>query len=263
MRSGKHYFDGPLPRLIAHRGFAGPGADGSAAAVENTLPAFAAALSLGATHLETDVHASSDSIAMISHDPGLSRLVGREGTVSDFTADELRSIDLGGGVGFCSLSDALVAFPNARFNIDIKSADAVDPTIEAITANVATNRVLVTSFSGARRSRAVRALPGVATSASAVGFVVALLASKLGLVPVMRLALRGVDAVQVPEKALHLRVTTRRMIGHLHSIGVEMHVWTVDDRDDMSRLLDLGVDGIITDRADLAQSVWTSRLPAR
>jgi len=257
MRSSKPYFDGPLPRLIAHRGFSG--APGAGVGVENTIPAFAAALDLGASHLETDVHASRDGVAMISHDPDLRRLVGLSKTVSDLSADELRALDLGGGIGFCSLSDALQAFPEARFNIDIKAADAVEPTIAAVRQNSATDRVLVTSFDNDRRLRAVRALPGVATSASALGFAVALLASKAGLLPVMKRALRGVDAVQVPERALRLSVTTPRMVAHLHAIGVEFHVWTVNDGADMDRLLDLGVDAIITDRSDLARQVWDAR----
>ena len=253
--SAKAYFAGPLPRVIAHRGFAPDGGD----RVENTIPAFAAALALGASHLETDVHASSDGIAIVSHDPDLMRLVGHPGTVADFTAAQLRELDLGSGARFCTLAELLGAFPEARINIDIKSADAVEPTIAAIRQNGAVDRVLVTSFSGDRRSTAVKGLPGVATSASAAGFVVALVASKLGLTPVMRLVLRGVDAVQVPERALGLQVTTARMVRQLHSVGVEMHVWTINDEAVMNRLLHLGVDAIITDRTDLAMRVLQSR----
>jgi len=253
--SAKPYFAGALPRIIAHRGFAPTGGT----AVENTIPAFAAALELGASHLETDVHASSDGVAIVSHDPDLARLVGRTGTVGDFTTAQLRAFDLGGGAHFSTLAEVLREFPAARFNIDIKSADAVEPTVAAIRENGATDRVLVSSFSGDRRTRAVRALPGVATSASAAGFAVALVASKLGLTPVMRLALRGVDAVQVPEQALGLRVTTARVLRQLHSLGVELHVWTINDEPDIERLLDLGVDAIITDRTDLAIRLRAAR----
>lgn len=244
----KPFFDGPLPRVIAHRGFAPAGGT----IVENTLPAFAAALELGATHLETDVHASSDGHAVISHDPDLSRLAGHSGQVSDFTLEQLTAIDLGGGVGFCSLEEALATFPEARFNIDIKSADAAAPTAAAVIATAAHDRVLVTSFSGSRRLAAVRLLPGVATSASAGAFAVALLANAIGLTPLMGFALRRVDAVQVPVKALGLRVPTERFIRRLHGYGIEMHNWTINDAETMRELVALGVDGIVSDRTDIA-----------
>ena len=259
-RGSKPYFDAPLPRIIAHRGFAPEGGTD----VENTLPAFAAALALGATHLETDVHASRDGVAVISHDPDLGRLAGTASAVGSLDFAELATLDLGGGAVFSSLAETLAAFPTARFNIDIKSADAVAPTIAAVTAASAQNRVLVTSFSEFRRSRALRGLAvaypaGVATSASAVRFAVALVAGRIGLTPLLRLALRGTDAVQVPERAMGLTVPTPQLLRQLHRIGVEMHVWTINDAPTMNRLLDLGVDGLVTDRTDIAIDVLRSR----
>ena len=251
----KPYFDGPLPRIFAHRGFAAPGGT----IVENTLPAFAAALELGASHIETDVHASSDGVAIISHDPDLSRLTGSSDRVSSRSLADLRGIELGPGATFSSLAEALDSFPRARFNIDIKSADAVAPTIAAVRAVGAANRVLVTSFSEARRLGAVRGLGDVATSASASRFLRALVAGKLGLQAVLDGALRSVDAIQVPEKALSLAVTTERFIEQVHAAGVEIHVWTINDTENVARLLDLGVDGIVTDRTDVALDVLASR----
>jgi glycerophosphoryl diester phosphodiesterase len=246
------YLEGEPPRVFAHRGLA-------LEAPENTLLAFAKAIAAGATHIETDVHASADGVAVISHDPDLSRLTNRPERVSDFTMDELRKLQLGSDQVFCSLGEALDAFPGARFNIDIKSADAVGPTVDAVRAANATDRVLITSFSETRRAAAVRMLPGVATSASASLFLRAILAAKLGLVPLVRRILRNVDAVQVPERAVGLRITTSRMVGILHSANVEVHVWTINEQAVMERLLDLGVDGIVTDRTDLAVGVLEAR----
>ncbi|CAN5210383.1 glycerophosphodiester phosphodiesterase [soil metagenome] len=251
----KPFFDSPLPRVFAHRGFAAP----QSATVENTIPAFRAALELGATYLETDVHASSDGVAVISHDADLSRLISVKEQVSDHSLADLRAMDVGGGATFSSLAEALDAFPTARFNIDIKSADAVGPTVDAVRTMGASDRVLCTSFSETRRMGVVRALPGVATSASAARFLRALLAGRLGLTNVVTSALATVDAVQVPERALRLEVTTERFIDQLHQAGVEIHVWTINDADTMNRLLDRGVDGIITDRADIAMSVLAQR----
>ncbi len=226
---------------------------------ENTLASFQAALSLGVTHIETDVHASVDGTSIISHDSVLDRVAGREGNVESFTASELARIDLGSGHGFPRLDEALDAFPDAFFNIDVKSAAAVEPTARAIASTGAIDRVLVTSFSEQRRASTVRLLPGVATSASGSLFARALFAAKLGLTPLVRRVLANVDAVQVPERAAGLAITTPRMIELLHAAGVEVHIWTINEPDSMRRLLALGVDGIVTDRADLALDVVGAR----
>ncbi|CAN5355862.1 glycerophosphodiester phosphodiesterase [soil metagenome] len=252
-RPGSSQYLSPAPpRLLAHRGLA-------VEAPENTMLAFAKAIAAGAVYIETDVHASSDGIAVIAHDPDLRRVAGRTVRVDQLTFAELRRIDLGEGQAFCSLAEALDAFPDTRFNIDVKSRAAVQPTIAAVLAARATPRVLVTSFDERRRAAAVRGLPGVLSSSSAQRFVPALLAGKLGLSPVVRRALAGIAAVQVPEKALGLRVTTGRMIRLLHGSGVEVHVWTVNDPVRIGELLDLGVDGIVTDRVDLALEAVAGR----
>lgn len=240
------------PRIFAHRGLA-------IDAPENTLRSFRNALSLGVTHLETDVHASRDGVAVISHDPDLTRLTGRDIRVGDLTMAELAGIDLGGGERFCSMGEALAAFPTARFNIDIKTRDAVDPTVDAIRQARAGSRVLVTSFSERRRRAAVRQLPGVATSASSAGSALALLLAKVGAVPLVRLVLRRTVALQIPETYWGIRIITPRMLQRFHAAAVEVHVWTVNDPGDMRRLLDLGVDGLITDRADLALRLLAER----
>lgn len=241
----------PRPRVLAHRGLA-------LEAPENTLLAFAKAIAVGARYIETDVHASHDGHAVIAHDPDLTRVAARAVRVDQLTLADLRRVDLGEGQGFPSLAEALDAFPETRFNIDIKAPDAVTPTVDAIVKAGATDRVLVTSFAEKRRLAALRALPGVVSSSSARRFVPALLAGKTGLSPLLRRALRGLVAVQVPERALGLRVTSQRMIRRLHAAGVEVHVWTVNDPLRMRELLELGVDGLVTDRADLALEIVAS-----
>jgi glycerophosphoryl diester phosphodiesterase len=238
--------------VLAHRGLA-------LEAPENTLLAFLAAVGIGATHVETDVNASADGVAVISHDPALDRVAGRPGRIRDLTFDQLREIDLGRGQTFCSLAEALDAFPETHFNIDIKSMDAVADVVRAVTAARAVDRVLVTSFSEARRRAAVRLLPGVATSASSTGFAAALAAGRLRAAPVLRRILRDIDAVQVPENYSGVAIVSKRMVDLLHSAKVEVHVWTVNEEPDMHRLLDLGVDGIVTDRADTALDVLAAR----
>jgi len=242
------FFAGPLPRIFAHRGLATD-------VPENTLLAFLAALAIGVTHLETDVRASADGVAVISHDADLVRMAGRVDRIDELDFDELKRIDLGHAQTYPSLEEALDTFPEARFNIDLKSDAVVIPAVEAILRAQAVRRVLVTSFDNGRRLRALRALPGVATSTSSVSFAGALLAVKFGLVPLARRLLRDVQAVQVPERSLGLRVISPQTVRRLKAAGVEVHVWTINEPADMRRLLDWGVDGLVTDRADLALEV--------
>ena len=248
----KPYFDSELPRVFAHRGLA-------TTAPENTLAAFGAAVELGVRYIETDVHGSRDGVAVVSHDPDLTRLAGITSAVSDFAMSELAAIELGAGQGFGSLVEALDAFPDTRFNIDIKSSDAIAPTIAAITATNAIGRVLVTSFSEERRLAAVRELPGVATSASARRFASALGSATFGRTTALARTLRDIDCVQVPTHYGPLRITTPPIIRRLHAAGVEIHVWTINDAATMHRLLDLGVDGLVTDRADIALAAVAER----
>lgn len=242
------YFEAERPRVLAHRGLA-------LDAPENTLLAFAHAQALGVTHLETDVHASADGIAMIAHDADLSRVAGRPQRVSDLAVAELARLDLGGAQHMPTLAEALDAFPHARFNIDLKSADAVAPAVAAIRAARAEDRVLLTSFSERRRRAALALLPGVATSASGPRFAAALLASVVRGGPLVRSALRGLHAVQIPTRAIGLDTVSPARIRAFHHAGVEVHVWTINDEPEMRRLLALGVDGIVTDRADRAVEV--------
>jgi len=239
--------------VFAHRGLA-------IEAPENTLLAFEKALAVGVTHLETDVHGSSDGISMVSHDPDLTRLAGRRMRVGQLSATALRAIDLGQGQGFCSLADALDAFPDARFNIDIKSTDAVAPTVATIRDARATDRVLIGSFSPERRLAVVRRLPGVATSISSRGAIAAVSAARTaGGLPALRRILRDVHAVQFPVSILRMSTITPRTIAAFHAAGVEVHIWTINDEPTMERLLDLGVDGLVSDRADLAMGVLARR----
>lgn len=232
---------------------------------ENTLASFQAAVDAGAVYVETDVNASLDGIAVVSHDPTLERIAVRLDRIDSLTAEQLAGIDLGGGAGFIALEAALRALPATRFNIDIKSPDAAGPAAAAIIAAGAVDRVLITSFSRARRRAATRALDAAdpamraARSAAAPEFLAALLLATVGLVPLARLVLRQVDAVQIPMKVGPLRTTTERVIRRLHSAGVEVHVWTINDVEVARGLLDRGVDGIVTDRVDLMLGLVAER----
>lgn len=233
------------PRVLAHRGLA-------VRAPENTMMAFIAAVDAGATFLETDAHATADGVAVLAHDPGLDRVAGRDLVIEQTLRKDLDEIDLGQGERVPGLREALLALPDAKWNIDLKSDASVVPAVRAVVEARAVDRVLLTSFSERRRKQAQQLLPAVATSASQSLVVQALAAQRLGLHGQLERILRPVVALQVPRRHKGLEIITRRSVAAFQRAGVEVHVWTINEPAEMQELLDLGVDGIVTDRCDLA-----------
>lgn len=242
------YLDVETPFAMAHRGGRGP-------APENTEAAFANARSLGYLHLETDVHRSADGVLVAFHDGELGRVGDRSGRISELTWDELAQIDLGGGHRIPRLVDLLDAFPDARFNIDPKADDAVDLMIEAIRSRDAVDRVCIGSFSEARVARARDALgPDLCTSPGPSGMVKVLAAAILW--PRWR---PPYGCVQIPPVANGVPLSSRWLIGRLHRLGLQVHYWTINERDEMHRLLDNGADAIISDEIELLREVLAER----
>ena len=235
--TGAAYFAGPLPRILAHRGLA-------LHAPENSVEAFRAALAAGATHLETDVRATADGEAVLVHDPEVG---GRP--VAGLTLAQLRQAL----PEVCTLGEALAAVPDAPFNIDVKAAGAAEPAARSVLAAHSPGRVLITSFSAARRRAALRRLPGAATSASAEGVALMVAGVRLRQPALVALAARGVQALQIPERALGTDLVTPWTLREVRRAGAEVHVWVVNDPVRMRELVARGADGVVTDRADLAR----------
>lgn len=240
------FFDLPGPRIFAHRGL-------HTEFPENTAGAFRAALAAGARYLETDVVASRDGTAMVAHDLTLDRIAGDSRALAEVSAAELADIDLG-GEGFITLRRALEEFPTARFNIDVKDFRAIPDLVNTVRSIDARDRVLVTSFSATRRRSVAAELPDVASSAASTEFLRIFATSRLGITP----PLPRIQALQIPARALGLDTVTPALIDRYHRAGLEVHVWTINDPREMRRLLDLGVDGIVTDRADLGLELGNS-----
>ncbi|BDV30528.1 glycerophosphodiester phosphodiesterase family protein [Microbacterium terricola] len=242
------------PRILAHRGLAVPDADGHAPA-ENSFAAVAAAHAIGADYVESDCHVTADGVVVLFHDVDLRRVTGDPRPVADVTAAELERLMAHHG-GLLTLRQALESFPTVRFNLDVKADAAALPVGRLVGAHA--DRVLLTSFSDGRRRAALEAAvaasggarpatsAGSATIARLLGALVA--RSRRGAARL----LDGIDALQIPERQGRLRVLSPRLVAAAHSAGTEVHVWTVNDPADMTRLVALGVDGIVTDRADLA-----------
>ncbi len=243
------YLRVPRPFVLAHRGLA-------LAVPENSMPAFEAAVLAGATHLETDVRATADGVLVAFHDDRLERLTELEGRVAGVRWADLRAAGLRGGVPVPLLADVLSAWPRVRINVDLKADEAVAPFVQLVRATGATDRVCTASFSDRRRRAAVRGLAGWGAPAHSLGFAASArfvgLAAAGAPVRVLRRALAGAVALQLPDRAGVMPVVTRRLVRAVHAVGAQVHVWTVDEPARMSELLGLGVDALVTNRVDLA-----------
>lgn len=243
------YLDRP-PLAFAHRG-------GAALGDENTAEAFTRAVRMGYRYVETDVHATSDGVVVVFHDDTTDRLLGRTGRIRDLRWADLTTLRVAGAAAVPRLDETLEAWPNVRFNIDMKDDRAVDPTVEVVRRTAVTDRVLLASFSDPRLHRARRALGDAAATSMGTREVARLwMAARVGRrvrVP------PNVVAAQVPVRHGRVRVVDGRFVRHAHRCGLQVHVWTVDEPDRMNQLLDLGVDGIMTDRIEVLRDVYAGR----
>lgn len=248
----KHpYFAGPTPLIFAHRGYCGTGAR------ENTLAAFGAALAAGATHLESDVQATKDGVAVLFHDLSLKREFGLAARVSDLTLDELRALAAGDDA-IPTLAEALNSFPAARFNLDVKAANAIAPLVSALAADSNPSRVLVSSFSLSRRLSALKGLRvrniRVATSADGVTLLSLRLLFSLRLRAAFTRLAKSVDALQIPVSAVGLEFDSPLWVTWVKSAGLQLNYWTINVESEMIRLVKIGATGIVTDRTDIASN---------
>ena len=218
--------------------------------LENTEAAFAHALSLGYVYLETDVHVTSDGVLLAFHDTVLDRVTDQMGELAAQVYADIGVARIGGHGRIPLLKDLLEAFPQAKFNVDIKAAGAIEPLVRVIEECRAWDRVLVGSFSRERLSAFRRATRGKVPTSAHPWEVAA-----FRLLPSGRLArwITGghVAALQIPHRRYGLRLVTPGLVRRAHSAGVHVHVWTIDDPQEMKELLDRGVDGLMTDRTDL------------
>jgi len=237
-------------RIFAHRGLT-VAADGSLLD-ENTIPAFERALEVGADYIESDIQVSKDGVPVLFHDDNLIRVSGVDSPVHKLTWDELQQLTLKHGGRIPSLAQALEQLPQARFNLDFKTVGSITAGTRVIAEHGAQGRVLVASFSDARGDAAVSKLPGVPRSAGASRILRAILAHKLGGGILLGMTLTGVSALQIPSHQGRLRLDSARFIRNVQKHGTEVHYWTINEPDEMKRLVALGANGIVTDRADLA-----------
>jgi glycerophosphoryl diester phosphodiesterase len=246
------YLDSPGPIGLAHRGAHGAGI------TENSAAAFEQAVRLGFRYVETDVHATSDGVLVAFHDAALDRVSDGHGRIAKLPYAVVKRARLADGSPIPLLADLLDAWPDLRVNIDAKDDHAVGPLLDVLTSTRAHDRVCVGAFSDAR-IRAVRAAlpPGTATALAPREV------AMLRLMPPERVRRHWLpdDApcVQVPVRFGRLTVVSAEFVDRAHAQGRVVHVWTIDDPLDMHRLLDLGVDGIVSDNAEGLMAVLDER----
>ena len=245
MSTPRHPFldwDGPI--AFAHRG-------GASDAPENTMEAFEYAVDLGYRYLETDVQVTADGVLVAFHDNDLQRTCGRPGKISELPWSEVSTARVAGKAPIPLLEELLGAWPEVRVNIDCKSNAGVDALIASLRRTNSLPRVCVAAFSDLRMRRLRKGLG--AELCSALGPI------ELALLRFGLLRKPPGSAAQVPVKEGPVTVVNRAFVERSHRLGLPVHVWTIDDRAEMVRLLDLGVDGLMTDRPAILREVLESR----
>jgi len=229
--------------ISAHRG-------GSEEAPENTLESFGYAIGLGSSYIETDVQLSADGIPYIFHDDDLSRLLNMEVKFNSLHSDQIEKLKLFESYQIPKLETALTQFPNALFQIDLKTDEVALPAMKVIENLNAFERICIASFSSNRLQKVRKKFPDTCLSMGPKEILKLLLAS-FGL---YNKTIYG-DCLQVPIYHYGIKLVTRRFVKYVQSIGLKIHVWTINDENTMRKLIDLGVDGIITDRPKLLKEV--------
>ncbi|MGQ4478047.1 glycerophosphodiester phosphodiesterase [Streptomyces sp. SAS_276] len=243
------YLDHPGPIPFAHRG-------GAADGLENTVFQFRRAVELGYRYIETDVHATADGKLVAFHDETLDRVTDGAGRIADLSWSDVSHARVAGKEPVPLFEELLETFPEVRWNVDIKAEPALSPLLDLLERTDSWNRVLVGSFSEKRVVRAQHlAGPRLATSFGTRGVLNLRLRSWGAPLPVRRSAV----AAQVPEEQSGVPVVDRSFVRAAHARGVQVHVWTINEADRMHRLLDLGVDGIMTDHIDTLREVMVER----
>ncbi|HEX6988149.1 MAG TPA: glycerophosphodiester phosphodiesterase [Bacillota bacterium] len=252
--------------VIAHRGASGH-------APENTLPAFQLALDMGAHALELDVTLTADGEVVLMHDPTVDRTTDGTGDITTLTLAEVKALDAGydftardgshpfrgQGIEVPTLSEVLTAFPDASVLLDVKTEGGLplaDRVVEVIRAYDAEDRVMIGAFDGDIMRRIREQLPGVTTSLAEDEGILFFALQVPGL---HRWYRAPAPALQVPEYSGRIHVLTPRFVAAAHDLGMKVHVWTVNEADDIARFVDMGVDGLITDYPDRALEVLAGR----
>jgi len=245
------FLEAPTPIAMAHRG-------GAIEHLENTFPAFAACVDMGYRYLETDVRVTADGGLVVFHDPTLERVTDRSGRIEQLSWAEVSAARIGGREPIMKLEDLLGAWPDVRFNLDIKAAGVLAPLVRTVRRLGVADRICLGSFSDARIAAARRVFgPSVCTSLGPRGVAALRLSSysprAAGLVRIQA------GCAQVPLQLGGRALVDERFIAAAHARGLQVHVWTVDTPEECTAMLDMGVDGVMTDRPAMLRELLEKR----
>jgi glycerophosphoryl diester phosphodiesterase len=244
------YGEGPGPLAIAHRG-------GSALAQENSLAAFGLTTGLGLRYLETDVRVTSDGHLVCFHDETLERVTSATGPVRSRSLRELRALRINGIEPIPTFDEALDAFPDQYFAVDSKDPAGLGPLVKSLQRKGVAERVCTAGTWDGLLAQAHRQVPAVTTALGWRSLTTLLTCARAGVRPPR--ALVNAPFAHVPVKLGLVPIFVERVVARAHDLGVRVVVWTVDEPQVMRRLLDAGVDAIITDRPDVLREVLVSR----
>lgn len=255
------YLASRKPRAFAHRGWH----MGEFTGLENTLAALREAVRQGYEYLEIDVQVTADGVVVVHHDPTLDRVTNLKGHIGEVPWSELKEARVNGSEPISALSEVFEELPNAKFNIDVKCDAAVEPFVDLIQRMRTYDRIAMASFS-TRRLHLMRKMFGadggeVPIASMTPVAVFALWAAARLRAPaaaVLRHVAWG-GMAQVPATYRGLRVVDEKFIRTAHALGAEVHVWVIDTEEEMHEFLDMGADGIVTDRPDLLLRVLKDR----
>jgi len=242
------FLDYPYPIPFAHRGGAG-------VFPENTLPAFQNAVNSGYKYLETDVHSSKDGEVFAFHDDSLDRVTEHSGKISELTSKEISNIKIDNFAKIPTLLELLETFPEAKLNIDPKADSVVQPLTDLLKHTNSVSRVCIGSFSDKRIKHIRKELGSRLCVSAGPKKVVKFLAGKLAFSKFKS----DYHCLQVPQRSGPVKIITHDFVKRAHSRGLQVHVWTVDDPYEMNELLDLGVDGLMTDEPSILKNVLIER----
>lgn len=249
------FLEGPFPRAFAHRGWH----VGELAGMENSLAAFRRAVAEGYHYLETDVRATRDGVVVVMHDATLDRTTDRCGAIERLDWQTVCTARVNGREPVCRLADLLEELPDALINIDVKADSAARPVLDLLRRTNAWHRVCLASFSEPRLRWLRRAAGSRLLTSMASASVAALRLRSVCPVPPVTAPIRG-ELAQLPVRWCGIPVMDRALVRYAHRRGWEVHVWTVNSAAEMHLLLDLGVDGLITDRPDVLRDVLRERV---
>lgn len=244
------FFDFETPLALAHQG-------GGAEETENSAAAFANAHRLGYRHLDIDLQVTSDGVLVAFHDDTMDRLIGLEGSVADRTWTELSEARLPNGEPLARFDDLLDAHPDAFWNIEVKSDQATNPVVATVRSRSLDERVCLNTFSDLRMWK-VRKAAGDLSPAYSTPIGATLWLKVTSYLPFLPWWISA-DATQAPIEDRGIPVLDQRFVQRAHDVGLRVIVWTIDEPDEMHRLLDIGVDGILTDAPSVLKSVLEDR----